>query len=65
MKMALWKGFAELIKCLMEGKEGEKLCNRMNKLKEIKMLLMHSKNMDLLQRLFLKALKWRNLMHES
>jgi hydroquinone glucosyltransferase len=55
---------AELIKCLMEGKEGGKLHNRMNKLKEnaINALKECGSSTKTLSQL---AVKWRNLMHES
>jgi hydroquinone glucosyltransferase len=55
---------AELIKCLMEGKEGGKLHNRMNKLKEnaINALKEYGSSTKTLSQL---ALKWRNLMLES
>ncbi|GAU36325.1 hypothetical protein TSUD_353690 [Trifolium subterraneum] len=55
---------AELIKCLMEGEEGGKMCIRMKKLKEnaINTLKENGSSTKTLSQL---ALKWRNLMHES
>ncbi|XP_045788821.1 hydroquinone glucosyltransferase-like [Trifolium pratense] len=55
---------SELIKCLMEGEESEKLCNRMKKLKEnaINALKEYGSSTKTLSQL---ALKWRNMMQEN
>ncbi|CAJ2664874.1 unnamed protein product [Trifolium pratense] len=55
---------SELIKCLMEGEESEKLCNRMKKLKEnaINALKEYGSSTKTLSQL---AIKWRNMMQEN
>ncbi|XP_045787997.1 hydroquinone glucosyltransferase-like [Trifolium pratense] len=55
---------SELIKCLMEGEESEKLCNRMKKLKEnaINALKEYGSSTKTISQL---AIKWRNMMQEN